>query len=71
MFTKSAQVYSSAAVEAVRNGNVHVLADLKKAGMELDSSNKFGESLAHMACRRGYFDVLRYLVEEVGCDLKR
>lgn len=37
-----------------------------------DASNKFGESLVHVACRRGNMDVLRFLLENggslTGCD---
>lgn len=37
-----------------------------------DASNKFGESLVHVACRRGNVDVLRFLLENGGsltsCD---
>ena len=37
-----------------------------------NASNKFGESLVHVACRRGNVDVLRFLLENGGsltdCD---
>ena len=32
----------------------------------LQTSNKFGESLLHIACRRGYDDIARYLLDEAG-----
>ena len=32
----------------------------------LQTANKFGESLLHIACRRGYDDIARYLLDEAG-----
>ena len=32
----------------------------------LQTSNRFGESLLHIACRRGYDDIARYLLDEAG-----
>merc|ERR1712113_1243402 len=43
---------------------------MHEAGQMLQCSNRFGESLLHMACRRGYTDVVRYLITEADVTLR-
>lgn len=48
------------------------LSSLPRVFVSQDASNKFGESVVHVACRRGNLDVLRFLVDNGGdltaCD---
>jgi len=50
----------------VRNYDLAGLQMAHRSGTRLQTANKFGESLLHIACRRGYDDVARYLLDEAG-----
>eukprot|EP00904_Undaria_pinnatifida_P003800 jgi/Undpi1/13420/HiC_scaffold_8.g03079.m1 len=58
--------------DLVRKGDVEGLRAAVAAGRGMDASNKFGESLVHIACRRGNIDVLQFLLANGGtltcCD---
>lgn len=58
--------YSTQVVAACRNNEVETLKSLWKAGHSMECCNRFGESLLHMACRRGFLEVVQFLLEEVG-----
>mmetsp|Transcript_23532 Transcript_23532/g.33008 ORF Transcript_23532/g.33008 Transcript_23532/m.33008 type:complete len:349 (-) Transcript_23532:10-1056(-) len=65
------QHYSSEIVKAVQNADLKSLGRLHhKEGRRLDCCNKFGESVVHIACRRGHADVLEYLLEEANIDVR-
>jgi ankyrin repeat protein len=49
-------------VKAIRDQNVPLLRQFYESGRMLQSNNRFVESLLHMACRRGYTDVVRFLI---------
>mmetsp|Transcript_30773 Transcript_30773/g.89888 ORF Transcript_30773/g.89888 Transcript_30773/m.89888 type:complete len:526 (-) Transcript_30773:16-1593(-) len=53
----------------VRNNDLPGLKMAHRSGTKLQTSNKFGESLLHIACRRGYDDIARYLLEEAGATV--
>ena len=61
--------YDSTVVNAVRNANIEKLRSVHKEGKSLNACNRFGESLLHMACRRGNADVVRYMVEEAKVNV--
>jgi Ankyrin repeats (3 copies) len=57
--------YDLEVVGAVRSGDVDKLRCIMKQGRKtLNACNRFGESLIHMACRRGKVDVVRFLLKE-------
>lgn len=58
--------YTIPVIEAVRDRDTTTLRSLLAAGHSLNGCNRFGESLIHTACRRGFADVALLLVEE-GC----
>jgi hypothetical protein len=58
---------------AIRSGDLATLERLvKEEGRQMDACNKFGESLIHLACRRGAPELLRFLLAHGGslsaCD---
>ena len=53
-----------------KSGNAEKLKCMLGAGLSPNPSNSFGESLLHMVCRRGWVDVLHYLVNEHHIDLQ-
>ena len=72
-FTKPTEeqiaAYDAQKITAVRNGDIVTLRSLLEAGQNLSCCNKFGESLIHMACRRGHIDVVRFLLQDAKVSL--
>lgn len=62
--------YNTEIVKAVRDRNIALMRSMHDNGQLLQCCNRFGESLLHMACRRGYTDVVRYLIEEADVTLR-
>lgn len=62
--------YNTQIVSACRNNEVETLKSLWKEGHSLECCNRFGESLLHMACRRGFVEVVQFLLEEVGLAVR-
>merc|ERR1719384_898372 len=58
--------YDHEVTAAVRNGDLGRLRELHSNGHILQCSNRFGESLIHIACRRGQLDIVKFLVNEAG-----
>ena len=56
--------YGFEALDAVRSRDIEKLRGFLKEGRPLKCSNRFGESILHLACRKGYFDVVEFLVKE-------
>ena len=61
--------YKEDVISAVRSRDVTSLKKIKNQGRSLECCNRFGESLIHMACRRGFIDVVSFLMEE-GVSLR-
>jgi len=62
--------YDMEVIRAVRSQDIDQLRSMHKAGRTLQCANRFGESLIHMACRRGFTDVVRFLVDEANVSIK-
>mmetsp|Transcript_15545 Transcript_15545/g.34669 ORF Transcript_15545/g.34669 Transcript_15545/m.34669 type:complete len:277 (+) Transcript_15545:195-1025(+) len=62
--------YDMEVIRAVRSQDIDQLRSMHKAGRTLQCANRFGESLIHMACRRGFTDVVRFLVDEANVSVK-
>ncbi|CAM9731500.1 unnamed protein product, partial [Heterosigma akashiwo] len=59
------QSYTTELVEAVRSGNIEKLQDLKSRGSSMSACNKFGESVLHMAARKGEMKIFAFLMNSV------
>lgn len=58
--------YKPEILNAVRKNDLQKVKELYKSGtLTTNCCNKFGESLLHLSCRRGYTSIVRYLLEEV------
>jgi hypothetical protein len=57
--------YDLETVKAIRSNNLDQLRKLWYSGKSMDACNQFGESVLHMACRRGYADIVDFLLREV------
>ncbi|VEU38436.1 unnamed protein product [Pseudo-nitzschia multistriata] len=63
--------YTMAVVSACRNNDLDALKKLhSEEGQTLNCFNRFGESLLTMACRRGFEDVVEYLLQQAGVDVR-
>jgi hypothetical protein len=62
--------YSTDIVMAVRTNNVEKARELYKQDYKFihgcNACNCFGESILHIACRRGHMNMVKFLIEEVG-----
>jgi ankyrin repeat protein len=61
--------YKMEVVAALRTEKVEELKKLHESGEVLQCCNRFGESLLHMACRRGLTEVVKFLVREAEVSL--
>lgn len=63
--------YNNDVVAAVRTSNINALRKHHAEGISLNACNRFGESLLHLACRRGNVDVVRFLVQDMKVNILR
>jgi len=56
--------YDLEVVRAIREGNIDNLRQMLAAGRQFNACNRFGESLIHMACRRGDVHLVSFLLDE-------
>jgi hypothetical protein len=61
--------YDMEAVKAIRCGDVVNLRRMLDEGQSFNACNKFGESLIHMACRRGGLDVVYFLMNDAQVNI--
>jgi hypothetical protein len=54
---------------AVRQNDLEKLRGMHAAGANLECCNKFGENLISLACRRGYTDIVEFLIKEAKVSL--
>lgn len=56
-------------IDAVRKKDIELLRSYQKSGRPLQCSNQFGESILHLACRKGLLEVVEFLVNEAKVSL--
>jgi ankyrin repeat protein len=61
--------YDMVSVRAIRENDVEALRALLLAGRSLTAANRNGETLLHLACRRGNVQTVRFMVQEAALDL--
>jgi ankyrin repeat protein len=62
--------YDNELIRAIRNQDIPALRKLHfEQGRTLQAANNFGESVLHMACRRGFLKVVQFLLEEAHVHL--
>jgi hypothetical protein len=61
--------YGFDVLKAVREGDIEQLREFHNEGRPLKSSNRFGESLLHLACRKGLTEVVDFLIHEANVPL--
>lgn len=58
------EAYTTEMVSAVQAKDVETLRSHLQAGHLMQASNRFGESMLHTSCRRGFTDVFEFFVNE-------
>lgn len=58
--------YDKAILSAVLEEDEEALERMRVAGRRMDACNRFGDSVLHMACRRGRASALRFLLRATG-----
>ncbi|CBJ32591.1 conserved unknown protein [Ectocarpus siliculosus] len=58
--------YDKAILRAVLDEDEAALERMRAAGRRMDACNRFGDSILHMACRRGRAAALRFLLRAAG-----
>lgn len=56
--------YTTDMVGAIRHGDIDSLREMLEEGVDFDGRNRNGESLLHLACRRGNADVVEFLLRD-------
>jgi hypothetical protein len=64
------EAYTTTVVSVVRNNDLAGLKELHGKGQALNCFNRFGESLLHMACRRGFEDIVEFLLNQAKVDIR-
>mmetsp|Transcript_8899 Transcript_8899/g.14828 ORF Transcript_8899/g.14828 Transcript_8899/m.14828 type:complete len:206 (+) Transcript_8899:134-751(+) len=62
--------YDSDVLKAIRSQDIEKLREFHESGRPLKCSNSFGESLLHMACRRGFLKVAAFLIHEANVPVR-
>jgi hypothetical protein len=62
--------YDFDVLKAIREGDLDKLRNYHEAGRPLKCSNRFGESLLHLACRKALVPVVDFLINEAGVPVQ-
>ena len=62
--------YGFDVIRAVRDSDIEQLRQFYHEGRTLKCSNQFGESILHLACRKGLVPVVKFLVHEAHVPLR-
>eukprot|EP00548_Thalassiothrix_antarctica_P002511 CAMPEP_0194147692 /NCGR_PEP_ID=MMETSP0152-20130528/26972_1 /TAXON_ID=1049557 /ORGANISM="Thalassiothrix antarctica, Strain L6-D1" /LENGTH=210 /DNA_ID=CAMNT_0038848689 /DNA_START=107 /DNA_END=735 /DNA_ORIENTATION=+ len=62
--------YDAEVLTAIRTQDIEKLREFHANGRPLKCSNKFGESLLHLACRRGFLEVATFLIKEAKVTVR-
>jgi ankyrin repeat protein len=63
------EAYGFEALDAVRKRDMEKLKQFHTEGRPLKCSNRFGESILHLACRKGFTDVVDFLINTAQVPL--
>lgn len=63
------EAYDAEVLRAIRDSDLHSLRSFYQSNRPLQCSNRFGESLLHLACRKSLSSVVQFLVYEAGVPL--
>lgn len=64
------EAYGMEVTRAIRSRDFEKVKQLHEEGQILQCSNRFGESLLHMACRHGSLDIVKFLIGQADVSLQ-
>jgi len=64
------EAYDFDVLNAVRSRDINMLRTFHRDGRPLKCSNRFGESLLHLACRKQCIEVVDFLINEASVPLQ-
>jgi hypothetical protein len=65
------QQYTNDVVDAVRRNDLQKIKALHATGqLTTNACNQFGESIMHIACHRGHFELVKYMLNEMHLSLQ-
>ena len=64
------EAYDAEVLTAIRTQDIDTLREFLKKGRPLKCSNRFRESLLHLACRRNFLDVVKFLIHEAHVPVR-
>jgi hypothetical protein len=68
---KMLDAYQRDKLQSVRENNIDMLREMHlSSGETLQCCNRFGESLIHMACRRGNLDLVKFMILECQVSIR-
>jgi ankyrin repeat protein len=62
--------YDMEKITAIRENNLEKLRFILENGGNFNACNRNGETILHLACRRGNLDVVRFLVDEAQVEIE-
>eukprot|EP00545_Synedropsis_sp_CCMP1620_P005981 CAMPEP_0119012706 /NCGR_PEP_ID=MMETSP1176-20130426/7312_1 /TAXON_ID=265551 /ORGANISM="Synedropsis recta cf, Strain CCMP1620" /LENGTH=232 /DNA_ID=CAMNT_0006965717 /DNA_START=316 /DNA_END=1014 /DNA_ORIENTATION=+ len=62
--------YDVSMTTAARNNDLEAVKKLYSEGRSVDCCNRFGESLLHLACRRGFVELGEFLLQEAKLNVR-
>jgi hypothetical protein len=62
--------YANDVVTATRENDLETLRQIHESGRSLNCCNRFGESILHMACRRGYTEIVKFMLYEANVSVR-
>lgn len=64
------EAYDTTVLNAVHDQDIDALRTMLNQGKTLQCCNRFGESLIHMVCRRGFTEIAEFLIREAGVSVR-
>ena len=64
------EAYGSAVISSIGSSNLEQVERLHKEGQTFQCSNRFCESIMHMACRQGSYKVVDFLLKQAKVSLR-
>ena len=61
--------YTMEVIRAIQSNDLGGLRAMLEQGQTMQCCNRFGESILHMACRRGFVDIVKFLVHEANVEV--
>ena len=67
---KHLEAYTTDKVNAVQTNDINKLRALLYSGEIMQASNRFGESMLHTSCRRGFTSIVQFFIQEAEVDVR-